>query len=78
MSQEQSKMSPSERFRAFMASITPERIAEIDRKLNDPVHVGREVKWRDDQDPFGRNWDWLTPEPGVGEQDGASPTTEQH
>lgn len=51
--------SPSEKFHELLDGFTEERLAAIDKKLDDPNHVPREVAWRDDPDPFGRDWDWL-------------------
>lgn len=50
---------PPDRFRELLDGISDERLAAIDRKLDDPNSSPREVAWRDDPDPFGRAWDWL-------------------
>lgn len=58
---EEPLLTPSERFHALLDGIGEDRLAEIDAKLRDPNYVPPEVELRDDPDPFGRAWDWLTP-----------------
>ncbi len=77
MSNERSESTPSERFRSLMAAIRrPSCIAEIERGIQNPVRDPGEIMWRDDSDPFGGNWDWLTQNPDAGEQISASPIAE--
>jgi hypothetical protein len=71
MADQRRELDPHEAFLALMDSFTPERLAEIDRKLEDPNYRPREGVFRDDPDPFGRNWDWLLTEP-EGERSGVA------
>ena len=50
----------SERFHEALASISDEELAAIDAKLDDPNYQPPEVEWRDDPDPFGMDWKWLS------------------
>ncbi len=50
---------PSERFHDLMRSIGPEQMAQIEQKMEELSSSPGEVAWRDDPDPFGRDWDWL-------------------
>lgn len=50
---------PPERFRELLEGFGPEDIGEIEKRLAEPSESARETSWRDDPDPFGRDWDWL-------------------
>ena len=65
-------MTPSDSLQAVLDAITPEQIAAVDRKLDDPNFRPREGVFRDDPDPFGRDWDWLLPDPDDVRPEGAS------
>lgn len=42
--------------------LTDDERAELERRLNDPTRVPREVAWLDDgPDPFGVNYAWAAP-----------------
>lgn len=72
MADKRRELDPHERFLALMDTFTPERLEAIDRKLDDPKYVPREVAWREDSDPFGRNWDWLLRDPGDERSEGVA------
>jgi len=50
----------------------PEHIAEIERRVAELSSNPGKVEWRDDPDPFGRNWDWVNTDVGA-RDDGAPP-----
>ena len=51
--------SPSEQLDELLDGIGQEQLAAIDRRLEDPSFRPRAGVFRDDPDPFGREWDWL-------------------